>query len=475
MAVYTITKENQTLTGHISLPASKSISNRLLIIRALCSTDIQLENLSMAEDTLLMQELLQQIQDVSTVSPHPLDTRNAGTVMRFLTAYLTTKPGIWLLHGSDRMHKRPVGILVEALRSLGAAIDYAGLPGYPPLRITGKQLQGGEVTVDVSVSSQFVSALLMIAPCLPAGLTIRMIGEQVSFPYVEMTRRLMEEFGAVVERQTDSLIVKHGHYRTEMIHPSGYQVESDWSAAAFWYEAAALSDSAEIRLPGLRKDSLQGDAVVAEIFKHLGVETIYEKEGVLLTRQKAQGKRHKSAVGRWQSKKTVPHSSLLIPHSPSSLVPRPSSLVPRPSSLVLRPSSLVLRPSSLDLSAHPDLVPPLIVTYAALGIPSRFSGLQHLKIKESDRLKALQQELHRLGFTLRIPEPGIIETVSGKPAVSPAISPVIVETYSDHRIAMAFALLALKTGIIRIANPSVVSKSYPGFWKEMKRIGFEIR
>ncbi|MFH1296761.1 MAG: 3-phosphoshikimate 1-carboxyvinyltransferase [Bacteroidota bacterium] len=458
MTVCTITKENQKLTGCISLPASKSISNRLLIILALSDNGIRLENLSTAEDTLLLQKLLQQTQAVQQlpVSPHSLDTRNAGTVMRFLTAYLSTRPGTWLLHGSERMHKRPVSILVEALRIMGATIDYAGTPGYPPLRITGGSLKGGEVKVDVSVSSQFVSALLMIAPCLPQGLTIRMIGEQVSFPYVEMTIRLMEEFGAVVERQADSLVVKPGNYRPETIPSGGYKVEEDWSAASFWYEAAALVSQAEIRLSGLHRNSLQGDAVVAKIFRQLGVETVYEEEGVLLTKHEAQGTRHKSAVGNWQPENTIPHASLLIPHSPSSFVPRPSSF---------------------DLSAHPDLAPPLIVTCSALGIPALFSGLHHLQIKESDRLQALETELMRLKRPVRHPASGIFETLQTDP-LSPLpsdASPVTIETYSDHRMAMAFAPLALKTGTIRIANPSVVSKSYPGFWEEMKRAGFEIR
>jgi len=367
--------------------------------------------------------------------------------MRFLTAYVATQPGRWLLSGSNRMHKRPIGILVEALRSLGASIHYVGTPGYPPLEITGKPLRGGEVRMDASVSSQFVSALLMIAPNLPEDLTIRVIGDRVSFPYVEMTIRIMEEFGAIVERKGESLIVKPGRYRPETIATNSYVVEADWSSAAFWYEAAALAGSAEITLYGLQKNSIQGDAVLAELFRPLGVETVFEEIGVKLTSGQL-------AVGSWQSSDRSAQPSINSP----------------------RPSSFVSRPSSFDLSSFPDLAPPLIVACAVLGIPARFSGLHHLKIKESDRLESLIKELKRLRIPIRHPASGIIETAAYQSLVSiSADAPTVtIETYDDHRIAMAFALLAIRTGVIRISDPSVVSKSYPSFWEEMRRIGFEI-
>ncbi|NQV01023.1 MAG: hypothetical protein HQ542_00110, partial [Bacteroidia bacterium] len=375
------------------------------------------------------------------------------------------------------------------LRSLGASIDYAGVPGYPPLRITGKSLKGGEVTIDVSVSSQFVSALLLIAPYLPQGLTIRMNGEQVSFPYVEMTLRLMEDFGVLVKRDGDSLIVTPGNYHSKTIPPDGYTVEADWSAAAFWYEAVALSSQAEIRIPGLHKNSIQGDAVVADLFRPLGVETTFDEEGVVLTKAQGSGLRAQGSVGRAQS-------------SINTL--RPSSLDPRPSNLDPESSTLDPVPSTLNLSSFPDLAPPLIVTCAALGIPAYFTGLDHLKIKESDRVKALGRELNRLGISIRhhchnensgypgdeaaaslsLQESrvnrrrssGVIETVKDKPLehLSSDHSQMLVQTYGDHRIAMAFAPLALKTGTICIADPSVVAKSYPGFWAELKRTGFII-
>jgi len=438
MTSYTITGKNihevegVNLAGRISLPSSKSISNRLLIIRALARSDFQFENLSKAEDTLLLQELLKQIESAQPNQHISLNCCNAGTVMRFLVAYLAIQPGTWLLSGSERMQRRPIGILVEALRSLGAEIDYEGIAGYPPLRIIGRQLSGGEVTVDVSVSSQFVSALLLIAPLLPEGLTIRMVGDQVSFPYVDMTLRIMEEFGAVIKRNEELLLVKHGSYQAEARLTEKYTVEADWSSAAFWYEAAALAGSAELTLPGLHKNSLQGDAVLAELFRPLGVETVFESDGIRLISGKWAVGSGQLAVGSWQP--------------------------------------------AFDLAAYPDLAPSLIVTYAVLGIAARFTGLHHLKTKESDRLEALVKELGRLQIDIRHPAFGIIETDASQ-SIDPAPGAYpqeIIKTYSDHRIAMAFALLAIRTGTIRISDPAVVAKSYPGFWEEMGRLGFEV-
>lgn len=509
MASSTITRSEKRLTGSVSLPASKSISNRLLIIQSLCDTDLRIGNLSKADDTRLLQDLLvgikaDQTTDVNHKTPSvSLNCLNAGTVMRFITAYLATTPGTWNLFGSDRMHERPIGILVEALRALGASIEYTGKTGYPPLRITGKPLKGGEVEMDVSVSSQFVSAMLLIAPCLPEGLTIHLIGKQVSSSYVEMTMGVMHEFGIPVERRGASMIIKPGGYSPETSTTNGFTVEADWSSAAFWYEAAALADSAEIRLPGLHQDSLQGDAILADLFRPLGVETSFDNGGVVL--KKAQG-----AVGSWQLAVGNLQSSV---HSVrgwgdggmkgwknksdksdegdggdgSDEGNGNNEFVTRNSNHSEFTSSLVPRSLSLDLSAFPDLAPPLIVTCAALGIPASFTGLHHLRNKESDRLQAIRQELNRIGISIRhhaIPgrdlhfttPSGIIETLKAK-QIEPDTadySHLLVQTYGDHRIAMAFAMLALRTGVISIDNPSVVSKSYPGFWEELKRLGFEV-
>ncbi|MBN1199990.1 MAG: 3-phosphoshikimate 1-carboxyvinyltransferase [Bacteroidales bacterium] len=456
MYLITISGKNRKLTERIALPASKSISNRLLILRALSKADIHLESLSAAEDTLLLRELLNQAgiarrpasghqvapgQDLPAEperSACKLDCRNAGTVLRFLTACLAIQPGTWILSGSDRMHHRPVGILVEALRSFGASIGYMGEEGYPPLQIEGKALRGGEVTVDGSVSSQFISALLMIGPELPGGLTLRITGTRVSSPYVEMTLRIMEQLGATVEREKEILRVLPGKYHAGLLPGHRYMVEADWSSAAFWYEAAALAGESEIRLPGLYQQSLQGDAVVADLFRPLDVETTYDADGIVIRSHEARGKRQEERD----------HSS---------------------------PVRLSARPL-VRLSPCPDLAPALIVTYAALGIPARFTGIEHLAVKESDRLNALAQELKKLGRTILTPASGIVETIAADPLppFRPDETPACIETYEDHRIAMAFAPLALNTGGIRISDPSVVSKSYPGFWEEMKKLGFSI-
>ena len=440
MNVITVSKKDPNLYGTVTLPASKSISNRMLIIRELSGKEFPVSNLSPAEDTLLLQQLLARIGkhgDHETTGE--LNAQNAGTVLRFLAAYLALRPGRWILTGNQRMQQRPVGILVESLQKLGAVIRYLSLPGYPPLEITGRLLKGGGITVDATVSSQFVSALLMIAPCLSGGLTLTLRGLPVSAPYVELTIGLMQEQGITVIREKNRIRVEPGAYSGKEI-----RVEADWSSAAFWYEAAALSENACLEIPGLNEKSLQGDRAVADIYRRFGVETVFGKEGVVLSRQErrkegGQGGRRSGGKGGG------------IP--------------------------------SVELSRFPDLAPALIVTSSVLGVPVWFTGLGHLRIKESDRLKALETELKRLGRTILHPRlsggrtaSGVIGKGSGAP-ISPqdlADNPGPVDTYGDHRIAMAFAPLPLRTGKIRISDPEVVGKSYPGFWEEMKRVGFRI-
>jgi len=468
MYLITWPAQHQTLSGSIGLPASKSISNRLLILNALSRQAIPVENLSEADDTRLLRDLLAKAEathpnppgdpdaphglstDETGRTPVVLDCRNAGTVLRFLTAFLARRPGTWLLTGSGRMKQRPVGVLVEALRNLGASIEYRGGAGYPPLLISGRDLRGGEVVMDGSVSSQFLSALLMIGPLLPGGLTIRITGRPVSRPYVEMTAGVMKQLGAGVTHHGNLLVAAPGEYHPEELGPGGFHVEADWSSAAFCYEAAALAGNAEILLPGLHFHSLQGDAALAELFRPFGVETTFEEEGVSVSSGQL-------AIGSWQSAVGSGQSAF-----------RPSS-ISRP--LVRRSAGPPVR-----LSACPDLAPALIVTYAALGIAARFTGLHHLATKESDRLRALQKELKRIGRPVRVRAPGIIETLNEAPLTTlpKGSDPVCINTYGDHRIAMAFAPLALMTGAICIDEPGVVSKSYPGFWEDLKRMGFRI-
>jgi 3-phosphoshikimate 1-carboxyvinyltransferase len=418
MKTYNISKNDGILKGRIRLPASKSISNRLLMIKTLCADKFELCNLSVAEDTVLLQRLLEMIAR-SKGKPQviELNTENAGTVFRFLTAYLSTKEGSWMLTGSYRMKQRPVGILVEALKSLGASVDYLAKPGFPPLLIKGRQLTGGEVFIDPSVSSQFASALLLIAPCLPAGLTINLKGKPVSSPYMTMTIQLMQSFGAKITQGKSRVKVSHGKYS-----PSGINVESDWSAAAFWYEAAALSSDVDLFLEGLVENSLQGDSILPEIFENFGVHSEFTEEGVRLT--------------RFQKK---------------------------------------IDGFYYNFSDQPDLAQAVISTCAGLGIRGRFEGLNSLLIKETNRLRAMKLELEKLGIIVRSPD-----QMSGMPVLDlepgrhTPVAGITFETYGDHRMAMALAPLALKIKSLRIRNPEVVIKSYPDFWNHLENSGFLI-
>jgi 3-phosphoshikimate 1-carboxyvinyltransferase len=289
---------------------------------------------------------------------------------------------------------------------------------------------------------------------MPSGLTVHLVGDQVSYPYVDMTIRIMEEFGIVVGRVGASLVVHPGQYLPAKLKTNSYTVEADWSSAAFWYEAAALANCAELTLPGLHEESLQGDAILPELFKPIGVETIFGQEGAVLVKTQGTGHGAHMAAGSLQKND------------------RKSTAGDR----LGQAEPIELVENHIDLGAYPDLAPSLIVTYAALGIAARFTGLHHLKIKESDRLQSLITELRRLNVFIRHPASGIIETdASQSIELTPGnCPPVTIETYSDHRIAMAFALLSTRTGSIRISDPAVVAKSYPGFWKELERLGFEI-
>jgi 3-phosphoshikimate 1-carboxyvinyltransferase len=421
MKIVTVSIDKKALKGTVRLPAAKSISNRVLMIRALSGSDFPIGNLSEADDTVLLTALLEKIDGYKRNKACELDTANAGTVMRFLTAWLSLRPGRWVLTGSDRMRERPIGILVEALNSLGADIEYLSKPGYPPLLIKGKTLKGGELTVDAGISSQYISALLMIAPELQGGLTIRYKNRPVSMPYINMTVRLMKIFGVRVEPGKNCMMVPESKYSA-----APFEVESDWSSAAFWYEAAALSPDVKLELPGLIEKSLQGDSILPGIYANFGLSTRFTPGGVTITRdgRKAEG-------------------------------------------------------FYFDFTDHPDLAPAVITTCAALGIRGRFEGLSSLRIKETDRIAALKSEYEKLGVEVESAEVTdmlqSIEIAPHKKRGSPKPVNPLFETYGDHRMAMTFAPLALKFGPVRISNPDVVTKSYPGFWEELKGVGFEVR
>ena len=420
MSIIRIKRKTGILKGSLQLPSSKSISNRLLIIRALSSRDFSIDRLSDADDTLLLQDLLSRIhghQNPSLMTE--INTANAGTVMRFLSAYLSMVPGKWILSGSERMKERPIGILVDGLKSLGAKIDYLSELGFPPVMIHGTSLKGREIIVDAGISSQFVSALLLIGPRIPGGLTLHLSGTAVSFPYVDMTIRLMKYFGVNVMMERSRIIVPEAEYI-----PRDYTVESDWSAAAFLYEAAALAGEADLFLEGLRKDSLQGDAVIAEIFKLFNVVTEYTETGVRITKTKEPVRKD------------------------------------------------TLRFNFFD---HPDIAPAVMTTCAVLGLHGSFSGLKNLQLKESERITALKTEYEKLGIHVETFNTG--KTISSVeiPAAILHIPPGLqINSYGDHRMAMTFAPVAIRAGNISIENPEVVTKSYPGFWNDLRSIGFEI-
>jgi len=418
-----LTKPDKKLQGSIRLPASKSESNRLLIMQALSEEPFYIENLSGAEDTSTLKLLLEK-----AAQPHDpgeiFDTGPAGTTMRFLTAYFSAVPGTRVLTGTERMKKRPISILVDALRQLGAKIEYLEQEGFPPLKIEGGNLRGGEVELDGSISSQFVSALLMIAPVLHNGLVIRFKGEVTSRPYINMTMRIMEKLGvyATWHDEDNCISVSQQPYlpSTEDIITLG--VEPDWSAASYWYAMAALSQEADLYIHGLPKNSLQGDSITADLFTFFGVNSTFDENG--------QGVRLRKAA--W-----VPTDKF-----------------------------------GFDFSDTPDLVQSVAVTASALQVPSLFKGVHTLKIKETDRVSALIKELAKIGATFTVPGENLLEV---EQFGGPVADPLVFDTHEDHRMAMALAPLAMKYGTIAISDPGVVKKSYPGFWEDLKSVGFEIK
>lgn len=388
----------------IELPASKSISNRVLVINALAQGKFMPDNLSECDDTRVMIKALNEKKEV-------IDVMAAGTTMRFLTAYLSITPGTHEITGTERMQQRPIGILVDALKELGADIEYTKKEGYPPLRISGRKLEGKQISLKGSVSSQYISALLMIGPMLQNGLELFLTGDVISRPYINLTLQLMKDFGAEAEWSSENIItVKPLPY-----HSTPFIVENDWSAASYWYQIAALSEEAEITLKGLFSNSLQGDSRGAQVFTKLGIETIYKDNSV-----------------------------------------------------VLKKTSRKIERLEEDFVDIPDLAQTFAVTCALLDIPFRFTGLQTLKIKETDRMYALIKELRKLGYVLREEDNSIL--IWDGERTTPDATPVI-STYEDHRMAMAFAPAAICYPGLRIDEPEVVTKSYPDYWNDLAKCG----
>ena len=410
-----IVKAPNRIKAEINLPASKSISNRVLVIHSLSGGNSTLHNLSDCDDTQVMINALRDMPEV-------IDIKAAGTAMRFMSAYLSVTEGEHVITGTERMKHRPIGVLVDALRRLGADIEYVGEQGYPPLRIRGKQLEGGTLEVPGNISSQYISALLMIGPALRNGLELRLTGDIISRPYIDLTLHVMHEFGCKIEwSSVDTISVKPQRYDDRE-----YVVENDWSASSYWYEMLALSEDKEngIVLPGLRDASRQGDSVVRYLYSLLGVKTAF-KNGDHGQDTKVALTRHFSALTRMD----------------------------------------------YDFINQPDLAQTFVVTCCALGIPFHFTGLASLKIKETDRIEALKTEMRKLGYVLRDVNDCELEWDGERCEAEDNPS---IDTYEDHRMAMSYAPLAITVGCIRINNPEVVSKSYPNYWDDLRKAGFEI-
>lgn len=397
--------------GKVILPSSKSLSNRVLVINALSGNRGMLpENVSDCDDTRVMIKWLDGCDET-------VDVGAAGTAMRFSTALLAVSEGYRVITGSERMKQRPIALLVDALRGLGAEIEYVGNEGYPPLCIKGNPtMKGGCVSLSGGVSSQYISALLMIAPMMEEGLTLTLIGDVVSRPYIDMTIGLMRDFGAKVMWMDDNVV----RVEPRVYSKRDFFVESDWSACSYWYEMVALGDG-DVLLPGLFKDSFQGDSRVAELFSMLGVATEYvEGEGM----------------------GACVH--------------------------IYRTGDVCGR-LDLDLVEQPDLAQTLVVCCCMMGVPFRFTGLQSLKIKETDRINALRTEMRKLGYVVGEENDSVLYWNGER---CEADTEPVIDTYDDHRMAMAFAPCALKLGEIRINDPHVVSKSYPGYWEDLRSVGF---
>lgn len=384
--------------GEIDLPISKSIANRYLIISAIAGESLKLPQ-ELPEDVQVLQAALNSDSD-------GIDIGMAGTAMRFLTAfYAVQKDKQVTVTGDERMQKRPISELVNALQDLGADISYVKQDGYPPLRITGKRLSGGEISISGSVSSQFISALMMIAPTMERGLKINLKGEVLSWPYIKLTADCMAKCGVNVTVEKDTIFIHSGMYQI----PS-FQLQSDWSAASYFYALACANQGSKLLLKGLKLDSSQGDSILSEWFARLGVSSIQKETGVEISS-----------------------------------------------------SGAVDFPSTLDFKGNPDLAQTFAFLSAMLGVSFKLTGLNNLRIKETDRIDALKTELEKLGIVVEVEDNSI--TLGGSIAVQEAT----VSTYNDHRMAMSGAVLSVQLSTT-IENPGVVAKSFPNFWNELKAI-----
>ena len=418
---YKISKPNKQLKGEITLDGSKSISNRALIIRALSGLDFPIYGLGDSQDTQTLIRLLESDEEVLDVGP-------AGTTFRFLTAYLAMQEGTKTLTGSARMKQRPIGILVDCLRELGANIEYEEKEGYPPLKIHAPRQfkSNAHINIPATVSSQYISSLLMIAPCLSGGLRLQLEGEVVSRPYIEMTLRTMANFGIQHTWKGDTIHIEEQAYEAQK-----FTVEADWSAASYYYALAAFSDETDLYLNGLHKESWQADAAVVQIMEQFGIQTRFTEKGVHLTK---------------------------IPTDISNF--------------------------NYNFLNCPDIAQTLAVVCAGQRCEAQLEGLQTLKIKETDRIEALITELKKINIEAEEIKGNILHINSTTHQLHNTSTRQLVnssthqtptfDTYHDHRMAMIFATLALVVGEVVIDDPLVVGKSYPAFWKDLEKLGFTV-
>ncbi len=425
--VFKISHPTKTLKGEISLPSSKSESNRMLIIKAISGLDIDIQNLSPAKDTQTLIRILKEAENNTPGTTATFDVGHAGTTMRFLTAYFSCIEGERILTGSERMLQRPIGELVDALRKLGADIEYLGKKGYPPIKINGDTLHGGEIDINGSVSSQFISALLMVSPLMQRGLVLNFTGELVSKPYINMTLSMMEMYGVYgnwednsiqVAQQNYAIHVSHQNYSIEEEEYNKYLVEGDWSSVSYLYSLAALAKEADFIVKGLKQKSFQGDAVVKNLFEFFTVHS------------------------EWEG------NDLHIKKAPE-----------------------LTEQFLYNFEDCPDIAQTIAVVAGALKVPAILTGLKTLRVKETDRINALEKELAKLNVNVEVlGDEGIkINPANFNNKVTGPIA-----TYNDHRMALSFAPLALLCDSIEIENPEVVEKSYPSYWEDLRKLGFVV-
>ena len=403
---YLLNYNNKEITGEIVLPASKSINNRLLIIRALSGKKFEINNLSNSDDGKVMLKALENKDEL-------IDIGHAGTTMRFLTAFYAATAQSKIITGSERMKNRPIRELVEGLNQLGADITYLEKDGYPPVKTSGKEISGDRLHINGSISSQFITALLLVAPSLPNGLTIHIDGKLISSSYVLLTLQLMKSFGVDAVWEDKSITIVPQFYRGH-----NCTVEADWSAASYWYQIVSLAKRADIVLCGLSQNSFQGDSALTILFEKLGVSSEFRDNAVHLT-------------------KTETQTSFF----------------------------------EYDFINNPDLVQTFVVTLCLKNIPFRISGADTLRIKETDRIAALQIEMAKMGFAIVEPEPGVLTWDGNRDASDKHL---FINTYKDHRMALAFAPASMQCRNLVINDAMVVSKSYPNFWTDLQSVGFDM-